>query len=110
MLIFHELEVARDQVDAVEIGLANNVADRSTLGVVIAQRRIDGLVGADVKLGLRPEKSGKRGLRIEIKCKDTIALQGEIVCKVNTGRGLGTATLEVGNGHDLEVFSLAASR
>jgi len=59
VLIFHDLEVARYQVDAVKVRFANDVADRPTLCIVIAQRRIDGLIGADVKFRLGAEESGK---------------------------------------------------
>ncbi|MNE70593.1 hypothetical protein D3C80_1663950 [compost metagenome] len=59
MLIFHHFEVAGYQIDPVEIGLADDIADWPALGVVVAKSSVDRFVGTNVKLRLRAEQCRK---------------------------------------------------
>ncbi|MCY1224256.1 hypothetical protein D9M72_364020 [compost metagenome] len=110
VLVLHDFEVARNEIDAIKVGLADDVPDRPSLSVVVAKRRVDRFVGANIDFRLRAEHCGERCLGIEVECENAIALQSEIVRKMNTGRRLGTSALEVCDRENLQVLARATAR
>ncbi|CAK7261203.1 protein of unknown function (plasmid) [Shinella sp. WSC3-e] len=110
MLVFHDLQIAWNKVDPFEICLANDLADRAPLGIVIAQGSIDRLVRTDIHLGLGTEHRGQGRLRIQVQRENAITLERQIVGKVDAGRRFRTATLEIRDRDDLEMLSRAAAR
>ncbi len=108
MLELHQFEIARHEVQALDVGLADEIAERPAR-IVVAERAVERLVGLHVELGQRAKEGGKRGLRIEIDREHAVAAQREILGEMRRGRGLARAALEVGEGEDLQLLPLDAA-
>ena len=76
MLELHQFEIARNEVDTIEVSRPNDVPQRP-LGPDIADSAVNRIAVAQVEFRLNSEHRRQGGLRIEIKCKDPVTLESE---------------------------------
>lgn len=107
MLELLQFEIAGHQVEPVEIGLADDLAQRPP-AVVVADRAVKRVIAVEVELGLVAKQRRHRCLRIEIDGQHAEAGQGQMLGEMGAGGGLARAALEIGHGDDLQM--LAARR
>ncbi len=107
MLELHQFEIARDEIEPLDIGLADKVAE-GPARVNIAERPVKRLFGLHVQLGHRAEEGRERGLRVEINGEHAVATQRQILARCAEVVVLPEAALEVGEGDDLQLLALDA--
>ncbi len=108
MLELHELDVARNDVEARKVGFLDDGSDVDAL-VVIADRAQQSAILGNIEFGLQAMKCAEGRLGIKVDGENPVAHQGEILRKMGRGRCLARTTLEVDHRNDLEVLARSAA-
>src|SRR5690606_40344463 len=99
-----KLEIAGNDVEPVEIGLADHLRERHAL-LVVADRAVKRVVAGEIELRLIAEQRRHGRLRVKVNRQRAVALKREILRQMRgRGRFAGTA-LEIGDGDHLQVLS-----
>src|SRR4051794_9084264 len=109
MFEFHQFDIAGNNVEPQKVSLPNDLIQLATR-VVIADGAVESSVLFDVKLWLIAVQRGERGLRIEIDCEHSIALQCEMLSEMRGGGGLTRSSLKINDANDLQLFARDAMR
>ncbi len=108
VLEFHQLEIARNEMEIWRVGGAHDVGDGARL--LISDRTVDRFALSDVELRLMTEQGGQGGLRIEVDGEHAVASQRHELRQMGRSGGLARAALEIHDGDNLELLARPARR
>ncbi len=99
-----KLQVSRNQIQAIDIGLADDFRQRHPL-IIIADRAIDGVVAGEIQLRLIAEQRGEGGLRVKIDRQNAVTANCQILRQMGRRCCFAAAAFEVGDGNHLAMFA-----